>query len=262
MTISKLINATCILITVCAIGYLIFTRANVQPTIDNSIKNQVIAEAKIISRQIDKRGIEHTIVDGTNNLLPANLQDSEGMYDKAFVDSVVSVTNIQKDQITSLTQIVQTVKGKNLQAIAKIDSLNHRLYTYSDNNFNVSFRPPVDSTSNGVFDYSYNQKLNIIDYTDKKWLFGKENSYTDISTDDPHSTINGVRKISIKRNTKDFAVKLTAKSIYMPVSGNVGTGASLRVRYKRWLVSGSQYYFPALKVWKPVVGVEFELLNY
>lgn len=262
MTISKVINAICISITVCAVGYLIIMRANVQPTIDNSVKNQVIAEAKIIARKVDKRGIEHTIFEESNNLLPANLQKSEGLYDKGFVDSLVNNTDIQREQITSLQQIVQTVKGKNLQAVAEIDSLHNKIFTYNDSNFKVSYRPSKDSTKAGLFDYTYDQKLNIIGYSNKKWLFGEEHEYTDISTDDPHSTINGSRKITINRTTKDFAVKLTAKSIYMPVSGNMGTGASLRVRYKRWLVSGSQYYFPALRVWKPVVGVEFELLNY
>lgn len=245
----------------CALGYFIFMRVQ-KPVIDNSVKNQVLAEAKIIARKVDREGANHVIVETTNNILPANLKDSDGMYDKAFVDSLTRNIDAKDKEITALTQISQTLLGKNLQAVAALDSANKKKFEFSDKNFYVSYTPTTDSLKSGTFNYRYNQKLNIVEYNQKKWLFGADRIYTDISSDDPNSTINGVRKLSIKRTTKDFAMKLTAKSIYLPNSGMTGSGASVRVRYKRWVVNGSQLYFPQVKQWKPVVGLEFELLNY
>jgi hypothetical protein len=262
MKMSNIINAICLFITACAIGYVIFTRADTSPVIDNSVRNQVLAEAKIIARKVDRDGANHVIVETTNNILPDNLKETEGMYDKAFVDSLTRNIDAKDKEITSLTQISQSLVGKNLQATAALDSANKKVFEYSDKNFYLSYTPTTDSLKAGKFDYRYNQNLNIVEYNKKKWIFGVDRIYTDISSDDPKSTINGVRKISIKRTTKDFAMKLTAKSIYLPVSGVTGSGASVRVRYKRWVVNGSQLYFPQVKQWKPVVGLEFELLNY
>jgi len=246
----------------CSVGYVIYINAHKPSTIDNSLKNQVVTEAKIISKKIDKNGVEHTIVEETNNVLPKNLINSVEGTDKAFIDSLLEQTDIQKKEILSLTKINQTIQGKNLQAVAVIDSLNNRVFEYSDKNFYVSYTPTPDSTKAGKFNYRYNQDLNLIQYNRKKWFLGENRNYLDISSNDPNGTINGVRKLSVLSEPKDFGVKLTGRTVFLPQSGHIGVGAQLRVRYKKVTATGSNLYFPIIQKWVPVVGLEYDILNY
>jgi hypothetical protein len=261
MMISKIINATCLFIATCSVGYVIYTSTHKPLTIDDSVKNQVVSEAKIISKKIDKNGLEHTIIEETNNVLPRNLITSDTGYDKGFVDSLLAETGIQRKEIISLMKVNQTITGRNLQAVAVIDSL-YKKFEYSDNNLYVSYTPTSDSTKAGVFNYKYNQDLKFAQFNRKKWFLGDDHIYTDISTNDTNSTINGVSKLSVLQPVKDFGIKVTAKSILLPQSGHIGVGGQLRVRYKRVTATGSNLYFPEAKKWLPVFGVEYDFLSY
>jgi hypothetical protein len=260
---NKYIVWVCIIITLCSVWYSYYVSTHLPKSIDNFTKNIVNAEAAIIAKKIDKEGIEHVIVSETNNLLPKNLVQSEGLYDAKFVDSLIAQTDIQKKEITSLTQINQTIIGKNKQAIAVIDSLNKKKFEFSDANLYLSYTPN-DSDANvaGKFDYKYNQKLNIIAYNRKKWLLGQDHNYMDIASDDINGTINGVKKLSIAQPPKDFESTITAKTIFLPQSGKVGIGGQLRVRYKRVTGTYSNLYIPQSQKWLPVVGLEYDLLQY
>ncbi|MCX2486616.1 hypothetical protein [Pedobacter sp. MR2016-24] len=261
--LSKIFYAVCLFITAISIAVAIYSYNKKEPVRqDDKARNIIVAEATIIAKKFDKNGAEHTIVDETNNILPANLIASNQGYDVAFVDSLISVTDIQKKEIVSLTQINQTISGKNLKAVAVLDSFKNKTYSYNDKNLYVSFTPDQDSNKVGLFNYRYNQNLNVIQYNRKKWLLGAEKSYIDISSNDTNSTINGVKKLTVLRKDKPFGMKLTAKSVYLPQSNKIGMGAQLRLRYKRTTISGSNYYFPTNQKWIPVIGLEYDLLNF
>ena len=262
MNINRIFNTVCLFIAACSVGYILYSNKQAPITTSESVKNQVVTEAKIISQKVDKNGLQHTIVEETNNVLPYNLIDLQDSSANAFVDSLIAQTDIQKKEIVSLMKINQTIAGKNLQAVAVIDSLNRKKYTFSDNHLFVSYTPDVDSLKAGKFDYRYNQDLNIIQYNRKKWLFGADHNYLDISNNDKYATINGVRKLSFLTKPNDLSIKLSAKTILLPQSGDIGAGVQLRVRYKRVSATGSNFYFPHVKKWIPVVGLEFELLTY
>jgi len=259
-----LLGITLLAVIICAITVWFAYYKSQHPTIlkSSKVKDFVQAEAEIIKRKIDKNGLEHTIVDETNNVLPKNLMVAGEGHDKAFVDSLIAQTDIQKKEITSLTQINQTISGKNLRAVAVIDSLNKRKFEFQDSNLYVSYTPDSDYKLPGTFDYSYNQKLNIIAFNRKRWLLGADRNYLDISSDDKKGTINGVKTLSVLREDKAFNAKLSVKSVFMPVTGNIAFGPQVRLRYKRLTATGSNLYFPSIQKWIPVAGVEYELLNY
>jgi hypothetical protein len=262
MNINRIFNAICLFIAASTICYMVYSKNQSVVTTNDALKKQVVTEAKIISQKIDKNSLQHTIVEETNNILPYNLIDVEDAYSKAFVDSLIAQTDIQKKEIVSLMKVNQTITGKNLQAVAVIDSMNRKKYTFKDNNLFVTYTPDLDSLKAGRFDYSYNQDVNFIQYSRKKWLFGAEHNYIDISSTDPYSTINGVRKLSVQQPDKDFGIKVTARTVYLPQSGNIGVGGQLRVRYKRITATGSILYFPQVQKWIPVARLEYDLLNY
>lgn len=260
--IMLVVTITVLIISAGSALYIYYRYKHLPAPANNRAKDFVQAEAAIIKRKIDKNGLEHTIVEETNNVLPKNLMVAGDGYDKGFVDSLINQTDIQRKEITSLTQINQTISGKNLKAVAVIDSLNRRKFEFNDSNLYLSYTPDSDSTRPGTFDYSYNQKLNLIAFNRKKWLLGADHNYLDISSDDKKGTINGVRTLSVLREDKPFNAKLSAKTIFMPISGNVAFGPQIRLRYKRLTATGSHLYFPSLQKWVPVAGLEYDLLNY
>ena len=261
-TTKVLLGITSLAVIICALCIWFAFHKTQSPvtTKKSKAKDLVEAEAAIIKKKVDKNGLEHTILEETNNVLPKNLMVSGEGHDKAFVDSLIAQTDIQKKEITSLTQINQTISGKNLRAVATIDSLNKKRFEFEDSNLYVSYTPDGDSP--GLFDYKYNQKLNIIAFNRKKWLLGADRNYLDISSNDIKGTINGVKTLSVLREDKPFNAKLTAKAVFMPVSGDVAFGPQIKVRYKRLTATGSQLYFPSLQKWVPVAGLEYDLLNY
>ncbi|WP_158798076.1 hypothetical protein [Pedobacter sp. L105] len=262
MTIHKIITAVCILIAAVAVGYAVYQHSHKVAAIDNTVKNTINAEAKLITKKIDKNGVEHTILEETNNVLPKDLMTSNVGYDTAFVDSLIRMTDIQKKEIVSLTQINQTIQGKNLQAVQTNDSLKRRMYTYTDKNLYVSYTPDIDTAKTGFFSYKYNQNLNVIQYNRKKWFLGEDHKYIDVASDDPNSTVNGVKKLTVPASEKDFGIKLAARTVYLPQNGHVGAGAQLRVKWGKVTGTGSELYFPQSQHWLPVLGLEYNFFSY
>lgn len=261
-TLNKIINAVLIFVTACSLGYIFYLHYSKVKTIDSTAKDYVNAEATIISKKVDKQGIQHAIISETNNLLPQNLMIAEQGYDVAFVDSLIVNTEILKKEIVSLTQIKQTVEAKNLHANVVIDSMRRKKYEFQDSNIYVSYEPSIDSSKTGLFAYRYNQDLNVIQYNRKKWFLGQDHNYMDISTNDKNATINGVRKLSILQEPKKFGVTLTAKTVLLPQTGSYGAGLQLRIRYKKITATGSNLYFPTVEKFIPTIGLEFDVLNY
>jgi hypothetical protein len=263
-TTKVLLGITSFAVIICAlcIWFAFHKNQSLVTTKKSKAKDFVEAEAAIIKKKVDKNGLEHTILEETNNVLPKNLMVSGEGHDKAFVDSLIAQTDIQKKEIISLTQINQTITGKNLQATAVIDSLSRRKFEFKDSNLYLSYTPDSDASIAGKFDYRYNQDLNLIEFNRKKWIFGADHNYLDISSNDKKGTINGVKTLSVLRQENAFNAKLTAKSVFMPVSGNVAFGAQVRLRYKRLTATGSHLYFPTMQKWVPVAGLEYDLLNY
>jgi hypothetical protein len=263
MNISRIFNAVCLFIAVCAVGYIYFNKKSDKPGEDQLLQKNIVAEATIIAKKTDKNGIQHTIVEETNNILPKNLMmNSRTGYDTAFVDSLLSVTDILKKEVMSLTKINQSISAKNLQASSVIDSLNRKKFEYNDKNLYLSYTPTSDSTKAGVFDYRFNQDLSFIQYNRKKWFLGADHIYMDISSNSPYSTVNGVKKYTVPSSADDFGIKATVKTILLPQTNTVGSGIQLRFRYKKLTATGSNMYFPATKKWVPVIGLEYDLLNY
>jgi len=93
-------------------------------------------------------------------------------------------------------------------------------------------------------------------------LLGQDHYYSDISSSDINSTINGLKTLSVKQHDKAFGVTLTAKTVYLPTSGKLGAGAQIRIRLNRFTATGSHLYFPTTQKWLPVVGAEFDVFNY
>jgi hypothetical protein len=246
-------------ISITAIAYIYFQPTEDKDVISDSKKLEILTEAKLISKKIDRKGLAHTIVEETNSLLPSNLIN-EG-YSNAFVDSLIAETDIQKDEIKALTKINQTIHQDNLKAVQVISTLQEKVYSYTDDNVQLSFK--TDSVNvNGLFGYAINQDLAIREYTKKKWLLGKQREMMDITSTSKFSTINKVNKISFEKKEDNFDITATSKALFLPKTGGYAVGGQLRIRYKNLSATGSNLFFPATNKFVPVIGLEYRLLKF
>jgi hypothetical protein len=259
--LSKIVIGVLLCILVAAIGYIYFQSTQKKPisVIPDSKKLEILTEAKLISKKIDRKGLQHTIVEETNNLLPSNLIESG--YSSEFVDSLIAETDIQRSEIKALTHINQTIKQDNLQAVVVINQLKEKVYEYRDSNVSLSFK--TDSINvNGLFGYQINQDLAIREYSRRKWLLGKQREMMDITSTSKFSTINKVNKISFEKYEDPFDITVTSKFTYLPKSGNAGYGGQLKVSYKNLSASYSNLYFPNSNKFVPIFSAEYKLLKF
>jgi len=266
--LNKIIYYIIPILLVCLFGFWVYSYLNpntkplTQKKVSEFQKNLIDVKATINKRVVDKDGYSHAVADATKQILSKEQFISGIGYDSIWRDSMINALNIEKSKVISLTQIVQTVSGEKLQAVAVIDSMNKRKFEYQDKNFYVSYSPSTDSTKAGMFAYKYNQKLNMIAYNDKRWFLGRDKYIMDISTDDPNATINGVNTIRVAQPVKSFGAVLTGKTVFFPQSGRIAVGSQIRLRYKSLTLTGAEYYFPSTKKLIPAIGLEYDFLNY
>lgn len=249
-----------LLVTIASLGcYIYFTTSKpANSAVPFSKKTEVVTEAKLLARKVDKKGLKHIIVEETNNVLPANLIDQG--YSNEFVDSLLSETDIQKKEIIALTRLNQSFEADNLKAVKVISTLREKVWEYKDTNLSMSFK--TDSIDNGEFGYSFNQDLDIREYSKRKWFLGKEHQMMDISSTSKFSTINKVNKLTIEKKQDPFDVTASGKALYIPKSGRYGLGSQLRIRYKDLTLTSSNLYFPNNNKWINVYGAEYRILKF
>jgi hypothetical protein len=252
-----------LLLAVLSLSAYIYFNTSKKPNVvvSPTKKSEIITEAKLLAKKVDRKGIEHTIVEETNNVLPAGLIDEDATFTNEFVDSLLSETDIQRKQIIALTRVNQTIEAKNLEAVEIIGQLNEKSYEYKDANLSLSFKH--DTLSNkSHFGYVFNQNLDIREYNKRKWILGKEHKMMDISSNTKFSTINGVNKLTFEKKEDNFDITATSKALFLPKSGGYAVGGQLKIRYKNLSATGSNLYFPAKNKFVPVVGLEYRLLKF
>lgn len=224
---------------------------------------ETIAEAKVIAKEVDKKGIEHTIVEQTNNNLPKELfLNPKTDEDKKTIDSLINNSKVKDNQITSLLQVNYTSQAKNLQAVRVIDSLKRTSLVYTDKDIVLSYTPDTDSTKIGLFSYKFNQQLNVVQYTKGGFLGLNPKSYLDISPGNINTTINNVKKLNIEVKPKTFGISLDGKANYNFLNKDFNAGPSVRLRVGKTTINGDYMYNTTDTKFHPWLGVSRELISF
>lgn len=234
--------------------------------VDQSLKTKkaIETEAKIISRKVDQFGAEHVTLDAKENIFPKSVFKTSVAVSTGILDTTALALKIQKKQIQDLTVVLSTVKAEKLKAEKQLDSLKSEFYSYSDKYVNLKFRPP-DSLTNttGSFDFTYNAELNTVQYYKRSFpIVGAKKSYTDIWSNDPRTTINGVKKFSIAQRDPEFGLRLQLRSIYGVTSQKFYAGPGVSFDFKRFNFLGYTYYNYTDQRWQNVVGINYDLIRF
>ncbi len=143
-------------------------------------------------------------------------------------DTLAPALNIAQDKIDELTRAKFTLEGQLKATKIELD-VNKKARIFYEN----KYLQIVSNTADSTVDYKYNAIVDVAKYTDRKWLFGKEKTYIDISSPDKNMKINGVehfkKRIDVK--PKRFGLGIQAGYYYVPAANQFYPGFGLGVSY-------------------------------
>lgn len=219
-------------------------------------------EVPIETRFKDSAGNEHVVIkDGKNVIARAEIKNPE--RPRNIIDSSAALLKIATSEIQRVTRINSLTKDSLLRARTVINALSGQLaYRYKDKFVDLEFIPPIDTTGTGIFNFSYNADLNIVQYQKRKWFLGAKESFIDISSTDPRTTIRGVKQLTVKQKTPQFGLRLQASGNYNLYNDNAGFGPAIRVDIGRLSIQGNYMYYPKNKLWYPATIVNYDIIRF
>lgn len=212
--------------------------------------SMVSIEAEEVSRQVDSLGSERVIYKEAKSIIELIELKVE---DKAKVDSLLSLLNIERKQLKEVRTVYAEVKQDNIRLRRK-DST----YFFNDKNLSLSFTPKSDSLSLGSF--AYNLDLHNVQYWKRSWFLGKKEPYIEVWSPDKRVSINGLDRVAIKQKTPIMNIGAGVVGNYTHEGLSYGAGASVGVR--RFAVKGEYLYYPHLEQWHPSVSLWYDLLRF
>lgn len=122
-------------------------------------------------------------------------------------DTLTPAYKIKTEQIQELTRAKMVLEGQLKATKIELDE-NKKARIYYENKYIQIVSNESDSTVN----YRYNAIVDIVNYNERKWWFGKEKSFIGISSPDKNLKINGVehfkKQIEIKNKPWGFGAQL------------------------------------------------------
>jgi hypothetical protein len=219
-------------------------------------KKEIETEAKQISTEVSKNGLQHTVFKIVKEM-------DQSALDKVSADllDTVAALGIARDKIKQITVVASSLEIKNQKLERKISALA-TTYSHTDNYATLSVNVPKDSLIGATFSLAYNADLSTTQYRKKTWLFGQNNSYIDIYSNDPRVTIKGVKTLTIKEKPSAFDLKLQANTSYNFETGLLGVGPAVRVDLGRFSIQGRYSRYPNNSKWQPSVNASYDILRF
>lgn len=266
-------NFSKIIISVLAIGLIAAVIYGVvQHRLREKAENQshlnqrtVNQATRIINSYVDSSQRKHAVIAADENILPPNWTKNGIAISGGLVDTVAQALNIAKNKLQQITQIATTTQAENLQAKRTIDSLKRLVYSYRDKYVQMTYRPALpgaDSADNGQFDFKYNDSLNVVQYWKKKWFLGAKKSYIDIYSNDPRTTVNGVKRLVVEQRSPVFGLRVQGVSSYSFSRKLLNVGPGVQFDIGKFSLVGTYYYdFDASK-FRPSVGARYDFVRF
>lgn len=182
-----------------------------------------------------------------------------------MIDTAAMLLNLARKEIISVREQLSTTQARALKAERKVNELNQVVYYYKDKYVDLAYTPPLDTTSQGTFDFTYNGRVTVTDYTKRDKILGlkigAKRSYTDIVSEDPRTTINGYRALQLKRQEPFFGLRGQAVGNYNPETHTFGVGTGVRVDFGRLSLQGNYLFYPVTGNWRPSVNANYDIIR-
>ena len=244
--------------------YYTIKARNIEPEII-VVRDTVTGTTEKIKEYTDSSG-KHTVFykqDTRTTISDKELLDKD--RPKNWADTVANALNIALKEIDRLQRQVSIMESRELQANKTIEDLYKIVWQYRDKYADITFTLPKDSTIKPTFDLSYRNTVTVTDYSRRDRVLGlkigAKRSYTNITSEDPRTTINGYKTLQIQRREPFFGVRGYASGLYIPDFNFLGLGAGLGVEMGRLTLKGNYLYVPDNNKWYPNFSASYDLIR-
>ena len=191
---------------------------------------------------------------------------------KYIVDSMAHLICVKDKQIEGYMSIGSTVKYDNTPFLErKIDSLEGELQVasyYKGEYLTLTSRSGNlrDSNSKGSFDYTYKSVITAVPYWKRKKILGlsigSKLHYMDLTSPDPHATINGVNKYSIRLPEQALGFHINARAAYSTITNSFSSGVGAQFDFGRNYLNIAYIYNWKEGRFRPVFTFAHDLIQF
>lgn len=179
-----------------------------------------------IEKWIDKDSVSHVKFEPNKGHIIDNKVSQH--YMSYVRDTLAPALKIANEKISELTRINANLSGELKVKKYQLDDQNFKRAYYENKYLSI-----VTDEKDSTVKYSYNAKLDIVNYSEKKGLFGKRKDYVDISSPDKNFKINGVEhfKKEILIAPNKFGVGVQVGYHYNPHTNSFSPSIGLGLSY-------------------------------
>lgn len=225
------------------------------PIVEES-KKRIETEAAEIHRDVKANGIEHVVYKMIKEI-------DQSALDRVNADllDTIDALNIERSKLKQVTVIASTLSIKNQKLERKISDLA-TTYSHSDDYATLSVNVPYDSLKPATFDLKYNADLTATQYHKRSWLFGANESYIDIYSNDPRVTIRGAKTLTVKQKEPRFSAQLKAVSEYDVGRRSFVAGPAIGIDAGRTTFQGRYLYDPSRNKWNWIISAGLNVASF
>jgi len=154
------------------------------------------------------------------------------------------------------------LKAENLQLKRMLDANQRPYWKISQNGFDLTVRPPLDSLSNPTADIYGKFSLTAAKGFKKKWFLGAEKTLLAITSNSPYIDIEKVDYIGFEREARQSGLRLQGQFNIDPETLDYGVGPGVRIDIGRLSIQGGYLKYPNLKKWKYNVGANYDFVRF
>lgn len=140
-------------------------------------------KAQIVTQYV-RDSVQHTVFKEV--YVQDNATEKRLAITKSYADSLEQALRISIDRMTQVSKI-----NSRLTAQLKLQTEEEEKY-YKDKWLSLSYNPRSDSLQ-----LTYDVNLNMVRYSDRRWLLAPKRHYIDIFSDDPRVSIQGLKTFQI-----------------------------------------------------------------
>ena len=218
----------------------------------------------------DSEGIQHVVVqDKVSNIISQEATKAATQIAEKLIP-VAEELGVKPNQLISGTEIsLETLRDSIKFLKRELNTANQLVYSYKDKYLSLNVKAnPFDTADLGTFDMKYDVDLKIAQYWKRNKVLGlaigSKQSFTDISSSDPRTTVMGVKKYTVVQPEPQYGLRIQAVGSYNNAmhSFSVGPGARFDLGFMKGSLRGSYLYNTQTNKWGWSVSVDKDLIRF
>jgi hypothetical protein len=266
---NKVKNIIIVLLALTSAVY-IYKYYSFETHIDKMVKSVTVTIPTPQVHYTDMEGVQHIVTKDNLTAYTHAQATRQASFIKPYIDTIARLLDISPDQVVGSTTISMESGAEHIRFLERqVDSLKQVTYIYRDKYLRLAVRTAGlnDTLDKGQFDFSYDADLNIVQYEKRRRILGlpigTRETFTDISSNDPRTTIKGYSTFTVKQKQPAFGARLQATTTYTPSTNSLSIGPSLRFDIGNNVsLRGTVFYNMQQNAWRPSLSADYSIITF